>query len=946
MLRLRRLSAFMLLLLLTWVALPLRAEIITGPLETREYRYLQLDNGMRAVVVSDPRADKAAVSLNVAVGSNANPAERPGLAHFLEHMLFLGTEKYPSADSYQQFISSHGGSHNAFTAYENTNYFFDVEAGALQDAADRFAQFFIAPLFTAEYVDRERHAVHSEYQAKLRDDGRRSFEAMKQVLNPEHHYSRFAVGSLDTLSNSDDSHVREELIRFYERYYSANLMTLAVIGPQPLNQLESLVRQTFGPVENRNATPYADQAPLFNDNTLPAQLNIETLRETRMLSLSFPMPPTREHWQQKPLYYLSSLIGYEGRGSLLSLLKEKGWVRSLSASPGLDLPEQAMFRIQMELTEAGWDAIDQIATDTFAFIEVLRQQGVSAELFAEERQLAEAQFRFRMPSEPMHEVMRLSQALQHYPTPYLLKANYHFGAFDGNLIHRYLEQMRPENLLLTLEGQDLPTDRVEPRYQTAYQIEPIDTERLAQWQQPAIDSRLQVRERNPFIADNLELITTKPQQHPQAIWSKPGSVLWYLPDGEFNRPKADFYFSLLSPVAQQSARNTILANLYTRVVLDQLNEPLYDAALAGLSVNLYPHMQGLSLKLSGFSDKQPLLLETLIKAMRRPEMNAERFARIQDQLREELENSVQEKPYNQAFTHLYTHLLGSWTREQKLAALEQVGLADLEAFYPTLLEPAGLRLMAHGNLSANTAIAMAQQIRDTLQPAQLGWLAEPPHVLSLPEHEPLLDTFLTEHTDASALLYLQGADEDLRTRAAVALISEMVSTPFYSRLRTEKQYGYIVFANFMPVRERAGLALVVQSPNTDPFVLASEYTRFLDDMASRLSSISDEELERYKQSLLSRINQRDTTLSDRTNRYWRELDRDNLAFDTRARLSQHTRDLSREDLSATLESLMSRQLLIRNFGATVEEQVKLQAQQDDDARLGTLKQEQLGIPAA
>ncbi len=945
MLRLHRPLAFMLLFLLSWLALPLRAEIITGPLDTREYRYLQLDNGLRAVVVSDPRTDKAAVSMNVKVGSNANPAQRPGLSHFLEHMLFLGTEKYPQADSYQQFISSHGGSHNAFTAYENTNYFFDVEAGALPEAVDRFAQFFIAPLFTAKYVDRERHAVHSEYQAKRRDDGRRSFEAQKQVLNPEHHYSRFAVGNLQSLSNSDDSLIREELIRFYQRYYSANLMTLAVIGPQSLDQLEALVRQAFGPVENRNATPYEDQAPLFVEGRLPAQLNIETLRETRMLSLSFPMPPLREHWQQKPLYYLSSLIGYEGHGSLLSLLKDKGWVRSLAASPALDLPEQAMFRIQMELTEAGWNAIDQIVADSFAFIETLRLEGINAELFAEERQLSEVQFRYRMPSDPTHEVMRLSQALQTYPVPYLLKADYFFGEFDAELIQRYLDRMRPDNLLLTLEGQELPTDQVEPRYQTAYSIQPIDKERLTQWQAPAIDTRLHVRRHNPFIAENLELVSAEGYSRPQAIWSKPGSVLWYLPDNEFQRPKADFYFSLLSPVANQSARNTMLANIYTRMVLDQLNEPLYDAALAGLGVNLYPHMQGLSLKLSGFSDKQPLLLETLITAMRSPEFNEERFKRIRDQLREELENSAQEKPYNQAFTHLYNNLMGSWTREQKLAALDRIRLADLKAFYPGLLEPAGLRLLAHGNLTTEAAIAMAQRVSDTLQPAQLGWLAEPPHVLSLPANEPMIDTFLTEHNDASTLLYLQGPDEDLRTRAAVALISEIISTPFYSRLRTEKQYGYIVFASFMPIRERAGLALVVQSPNTDPFVLASEYNRFLEDSSARLARLSDDELERYKQSLLSRINQRDTDLNARTGRYWRELDRDNLAFDTRDRLSEYTRELSRDDLSAMMDNLMARQLLIRNFGASVEQAVKQQALQDDDARLNRLKQEQLGLPA-
>ena len=83
---------------------------------------------MKVMVISDPNTAKAAASLDVAVGSNANPEGREGLAHFLEHMLFLGTEKYPEAGDYQAFISSHGGNHNAYTAYENTNYFFRRES--------------------------------------------------------------------------------------------------------------------------------------------------------------------------------------------------------------------------------------------------------------------------------------------------------------------------------------------------------------------------------------------------------------------------------------------------------------------------------------------------------------------------------------------------------------------------------------------------------------------------------------------------------------------------------------------------------------------------------------------------------------------------------------------------------------------------------------------------
>ena len=190
------------LLLLWFAGIALAAQQpVKSPNDPNEYRYLELDNGLRAILVSDPSADKAAAALNVSVGSGDDPKDREGLAHFLEHMLFLGTEKYPEPGEYQQFIKSHGGSHNAFTAFQDTNYFFDVDARFLEPALDRFAQQFAAPRFTPELVDRERHAVHSEFTAKRRDDSRRFYSVQKAVSNPEHAFSHFAVGNLTTLAS-------------------------------------------------------------------------------------------------------------------------------------------------------------------------------------------------------------------------------------------------------------------------------------------------------------------------------------------------------------------------------------------------------------------------------------------------------------------------------------------------------------------------------------------------------------------------------------------------------------------------------------------------------------------------------------------------------------------------------------------------------------------------
>ena len=128
------------------------AGILASESDHRIYEALVLSNGLRVVLISDPTTDKAAASLDLNVGSGSDPDDREGLAHLLEHMLFLGTDRYPKAGEYQEFIRSRGGNHNAYTSVDHTNYYFDIEASHLAGALDRFARFFVAPALDSRLI--------------------------------------------------------------------------------------------------------------------------------------------------------------------------------------------------------------------------------------------------------------------------------------------------------------------------------------------------------------------------------------------------------------------------------------------------------------------------------------------------------------------------------------------------------------------------------------------------------------------------------------------------------------------------------------------------------------------------------------------------------------------------------------------------------------------------
>ena len=94
--------------------------VLKSATDQKEYDFLDLRNGLQVLLISDPNAEKAAAAMSVGVGHFQDPEDVPGLAHFCEHMLFLGTEKYPDENDYSAYLNTNGGSSNAFTSAEET----------------------------------------------------------------------------------------------------------------------------------------------------------------------------------------------------------------------------------------------------------------------------------------------------------------------------------------------------------------------------------------------------------------------------------------------------------------------------------------------------------------------------------------------------------------------------------------------------------------------------------------------------------------------------------------------------------------------------------------------------------------------------------------------------------------------------------------------------------
>lgn len=859
-----------------------------------QYRLVTLDNAMEVLLISDPETPKAAAALAVMVGSGDNPPGRAGLAHFLEHMLFLGTDKYPDAAEYEEFITEHGGSRNAYTSLELTNYFFDVNAPHLPEALDRFAQFFIAPRFDAQYVDREKNAVEAEYQMGLKSDSRRGLDVLQEVMNQEHPFSQFTVGSLDTLEDRPGSTVRDELLAFYDKHYSANVMRLVVLGAQSLDDMEALVVPMFSQVPNKSFELANIDAPFFTAESLPMVVEVQPLATLRELDVSFPIADYRPDYRENPLSYLGNLLGHEGEGSLLSRLKAEGLAEGLSAGSGIGWRGGALFSVNIALTEKGAADYNRVLQVLFAYTDMLRQEGPRDWLYAEQSRLSQLGFRYREQGNPIGYVSALASGMHHYAPVDTLRGPYIMEDYDAGMLTELLTQIRPDNAVVVFSDTSAASDTVSARYQVPYSQQGLSLSELAMPAGDAAAASLHLPAPNEFIAKDVSLVKLPSAMpaSPQIAHQAGRQKIWFMPDEEFRLPKGTTYINFRSTEIGKSAQQAVMAGLYTALLMDQVNEFAYPARLAGLNFSFYKHGQGISLRVSGYNDKQALLLERLLANITDPDFDPLRFENIRKDMIRGLENSVAKRPSSQVMDDLKEALLyGQWGEQAMIQALQETTLNELNKYIARFWSGATAEVLVYGNYNA-ARVKQVSAMLEGVVPATAPPVMAEPRVLKLTAGEATRYAVDVPHDDSVVAWYLQGAGDSWQDRAATALTGQIMTSGFFQQLRTEQQLGYVVSAFSWTQLKVPGVVMVVQSPVADADKVTVAMEEFMQGVQPDLDKA---QFERHKVALVSEILRPHKNLGERAEFYWQSIARKQLDFAGRQHLADAVEGLTMEE---------------------------------------------------
>ncbi len=829
----------------------------------RKTRRLTLSNQLEVLLVSDPNFNKAAAALDVRVGSLQNPIEHQGLAHFLEHMLFLGTEKYPEVGEYDAYLQEYQGYSNAFTSDRNTNYYFEVNPQGFQGAVDRFSQFFISPRFDPKFVERELNAINSEHQKNIQSDSWRSMMVLHLLARKGHPTQMFSTGSSETLAHTS----RDTLIDFYKKYYSANQMKLVLLAPESLDELEKTAREKFSPISNSKAPALHYEAPMFDPQDLPRLISIKPVKNLKRLSLVFEMPSATSYLHSKPLEIISHLLGHEGKGSLLSLLKKQNLATGLSTGFESE-SDWSTFYVDVSLTPAGLDKPFEVASAFFSYVQLLKQNGYADYIFQEKKNMSEIDYVYRDETEGGSLASHYAHEMHTFKSDNIDKEEFLLTEYSPKDFNLFLDYIRVDNVNLMWMNQKAKTNQKDAHFEAEYAVRPLTSEEKTQLTSVSVNPALHFPAPNEFIPKRLLQFPLSTQQTPTILLDEKWGTFWFQPDHRYELPKAMLQILFVANKKYNTALDNLLGVLYAKAFNETLNEWNYQITMAGLHYDLYRSDRGFQLSVEGYSENLLALVESVVQKLKTIDIDEKTFEVIKDDIKRGILNQAFDPAYKQTMAEIRyllqpyaKHRLEYYNPDKKVDLISGITLAQVKEYAKGAYSELAIEGLGFGNLEPAQVKATLEKIPVLLQATAMAPEARiPVQITQIPVGKAYAKKIESKTDNSAYAMVVQMGSLDPKTEALLRIGSTKLSNDFYTELRTKQQLGYIVTTQLQRLENTQQLVFLIQSGDYDPYVLSQRTHTWLSGGVDLLKAMSDKDFERVKRSVAIKKREKEKTM--------------------------------------------------------------------------------------
>jgi secreted Zn-dependent insulinase-like peptidase len=355
--------------------------------------------GPRNSKQTDPEDNLVTVNVMIGSGDFHDPKEFQGMAHFVEHCVFLGSEKYPEAEYIETFTDMHDGETNANTNSECTNFMIKIGPSVLEEALDVLIDCISNPILDENALMSEVETMNNEIAKHRLEEDRRYHYMLQSILaNPAHPMSNLGGGSRRTLNKTN---LVQETRSWKNKNYIAQNMILGIKGGLPMSRLIEI------------AVKYGARLPCSHCSDLPRMKLVRDFEnvipfpkekwnhiyyltpfvEEKWVRLSWVLPAAagQDH-KTKPIQFLKYLFHSKVPGSLDHFLRRNGWLLKIEiwTSDSYYLASRfcTIFQVNLNLTAKGMKKKNDIIKEVFSYIKTIHksQKGIMERVFNEMKQ--------------------------------------------------------------------------------------------------------------------------------------------------------------------------------------------------------------------------------------------------------------------------------------------------------------------------------------------------------------------------------------------------------------------------------------------------------------------------------------------------------------------------------------------------------------------------------
>ncbi len=765
---------------------------------------LTLPNGLRVALLHDPALVQAAAVVRVAAGGHDAPVEYPGLAHFLEHLLFLDSAAFPADQGLMAYVQRCAGQVNASTRERDSYYFFEVPVADLDGGLARLCDMLAHPRLALDAQRREREVLEAEFKARSRDTDTLCDAALAQVMQPaDHPFLGFHAGHRGTLP-VEQSAFQNALAGFHQRFYQAGQMLLVLASPQPLEQLRELAERHGGRLPAGAYVPQSAPPAL----RLPTSTGLRVEAQPGRLSL-YGLLDDLPDTAGEALDFLGECLAGEEAGGLSEWLRARAGCDSLHLRVPYRYAGQAVVAVEFTVGEAGAANAGACVPAFFDWLDFF----AAADWHDLRRDYDRSVAMRERVSPPLARARAWAERLGPRDGDVEGGGGSESGLLALRAILMQLCRRQRVELLTVAAVSSMPAGRGFPVKTVQAPLLPNVQEQCGPWRLPPA---------NPFLA--LPGASSGPQM---AI---PEAFLWKECNPPFPGQAAVFLrWRFPEQPADDELHHALAAAL----------QPVVRAARqAAVEVRFDGQGDDWVLSLYGLASPQPTVLDAALKCLSAPSADAwvrgiqrrdtERRRAAGELLIRRLLNELAD-----AFeTPTETDAIDAGNWQAALARCWRTARWDGLALGYAGADRQRLEQMLSqvpGDPSRAAAQALAPEVRYRWRDA------------AIPAGE------------CGLLLFCPLPDARAETEAAWRLLGRCLEPAFYRRLRSELQLGYAIFSGFRSVGRLRGLLFAVQSPDATAEQILSHIETFLDDQAAVLAALEVTALREMSVDLADRL---------------------------------------------------------------------------------------------